>query len=79
MYWTVVAKLRMDVGNGKMKKVTDRYLCEAYTATEAETKVTQALQQEGLNEFEITSCSVSRIVGLVLDGGGITTGGTTTV
>ena len=62
MYFTVNVKVQHDNGNGKIKKVTERYLVDAMSVTEAEARVTAVLKEDlGGTEFEVVSASVSRI------------------
>ncbi len=62
MYFTVNVKVQHDNGNGKIKKVTERYLVDAMSVTEAEARVTKVMKEDlGGNEFEVVSASVSRI------------------
>jgi hypothetical protein len=62
MYFTVNVKVQHDNGNGKIKKVTERYLVDAMSVTEAEARVTAVLKEDlGGTDFEVVSASVSRI------------------
>jgi len=62
MYFTVNVKVQHDNGNGKIKKVTERYLVDAMSVTEAEARVTKVMKEDiGSNDFEVVSASVSRI------------------
>jgi hypothetical protein len=62
MYFTVNVKVQHDNGNGKIKKVTERYLVDAMSVTEAEARVTEVMKEDlGSNDFEVVSASVSRI------------------
>jgi hypothetical protein len=62
MYFTVNVKVQHDNGNGKIKKVTERYLVDAMSVTEAEARVTEVMKEDlGGTEFEVVSASVSRI------------------
>jgi hypothetical protein len=55
-------KVQHDNGNGKIKKVTERYLVDAMSVTEAEARVTEVMKEDlGSNDFEVVSASVSRI------------------
>ena len=62
MYFTVNVKVQQDNGNGKVKKVTEGYLVDAMSVTEAEARVINELKEELTGtEFEVVSASVSRI------------------
>lgn len=63
MYFTVSVKVQHDTGNGKVKKLTERYLVDAMSVTEAEASVVEALTEDGAmaSEFEVVSASLSRI------------------
>ena len=64
MYFTVSVKVSHEDDKGKIKKTTERYLVDAMSVTEAEARVTKAL--EGMtNEFEIVAASTSRIIEVV--------------
>jgi hypothetical protein len=61
MYFTVSVKVSFEDDKGKVKKKTEKYLVDAMTVTEAETRVVSYM--EGTQqEFEISSASQSRIV-----------------
>jgi hypothetical protein len=57
--------LTEDEKSGKIKKVTNQYLVDAMSCTEAEAKVTKWLG--GLNDFEVKSVSESAILGVIQD------------
>jgi len=62
MYFTVNVKVQHDAGNGKIKKMTERYLVDAMSVTEAEARVTKVLKEDLTGtEFEVVAASVSRI------------------
>ncbi len=65
MYFTVTVKVLTDNGNGKVKRVSERYLVDAMSVTEAEARTTKYLTDQGVNDFEVSSASVSRIIGVV--------------
>ena len=67
MYYTVTSKILTDDGNGKVKKITERYLVDAMSVTEAEARVVEDLSKGGANDFEIVAAGVSRII-KVIDG-----------
>ena len=57
--------LTEDEKSGKIKKVTNQYLVDAMSCTEAEAKVTKWLGD--LNDFEVKSVSESAILGVIQD------------
>lgn len=64
MYFTVSVKVSHEDDKGKIKKTTERYLVDAMSVTEAEARVTKAL--EGMtSEFEIVAAGLSRILEVV--------------
>ena len=65
MYFTVTVKILSDNGNGKIKKVTERYLVDAMSVTEAEARATEYLAKGGTQDFEIVPAGVSRVVGVI--------------
>ena len=65
MYFTVTVKILTDNGNGKIKKVTERYLVDAMSVTEAEARATEYLAKGGTQDFEIVAAGVSRVVGVI--------------
>ncbi len=64
MYFTVSVKVSHEDDKGKIKKTTERYLVDAMSVTEAEARVTKALE-DMTNEFEIVAASTSRIIEVV--------------
>ena len=65
MYFTVTVKVLTDNGNGKIKKTSERYVVDAMSVTEAEARTTAYLVEQGAGEFEVSSASVSRIIGVI--------------
>jgi hypothetical protein len=63
-YFSVSVAFRRDNGNGKIKKVTERYLVDALTVTEAEARVVKYLS-DCPDEYTISSASESRIVEVI--------------
>ena len=57
--------LTEDEKSGKIKKVTNQYLVDAMSCTEAEARVTKWLGD--LNDFEVKSVSESAILGVIQD------------
>jgi hypothetical protein len=64
MYFTVSVKTSHTDDKGKVKKTTERYLVDAMSVTEAEARVTKALQ-DSVTDFEIVAASTSRIIEIV--------------
>lgn len=64
MYFTVSVKTSFVDDKGKTKKVTERYLVDAMSVTEAEARVVKALE-DSINEFEIVSAGTSRILEVI--------------
>lgn len=60
MYWFVDVKLVYESESGKIQNVTEKYLVEAVSATDAEVKVTKEL--EGENEFSVNKVVKSKIL-----------------
>jgi hypothetical protein len=60
MYWFVDVKLSYESESGKIQNVTEKYLVEAVSATDAEVKVTKEL--EGENEFSVNKVVKSKIL-----------------
>ena len=64
MYFTVSVKLQVEDAKGKVKTKTERYLVDAMSVTEAETRVTEYMQGS-MCEFEISAAAVSRIEAII--------------
>jgi len=60
MYWFVDVKLVYESESGKIQNITEKYLVEAVSATDAEVKVTKEL--EGENEFSVNKVVKSKIL-----------------
>ena len=60
MYWFVDVKLSYESESGKIQNVTEKYLVEAVSATDAEVKVTKEL--EGENKFSVNKVVKSKIL-----------------
>ena len=61
-YVTKVSVSHTDPNSGKVKKVTEQYLVDAVSVTDAEVICTQALQGE---EFEVKSVTASKIISVL--------------
>jgi hypothetical protein len=59
-FFTVNVKVKFEDDKGKVKTRTDRFLVDAMSVTEAESRVTAFMGKQ--QEFEISSASQSRIV-----------------
>ena len=62
-YYTARVQLKED-STGKLKKVTEMYLVEAMSVTEAEAKVVKDFGSTTL-EFEVKAVSVSKIIKII--------------
>ena len=65
MYFTVVVKVKTENDQGKVKTHTERYLVDSMSVTEAEVKAVAQMEKDGLKDFEVSSASQSRIVGVI--------------
>ena len=59
MYWQVDVKLEFENDRGKIQKVTEKYLVEAYSATEAESVIYKDF--EGESNFSVEKVVKSRM------------------
>jgi hypothetical protein len=64
MYFTVSVKTSFEDNKGKVKTKTEKYLVDAMTVTEAESRVVSFMEDAQL-EYEISAASVSRIVEVI--------------
>lgn len=64
MYYTVSVKVRFEDDKGKVKTKTERHLVDAMSVTEAEVRVTKAME-DSPSEFEIVAAGTSRIVEVI--------------
>ena len=62
-YYTARVQLKDD-STGKLKQVTEMYLVEAMSVTEAESKVVKDFGSTTL-EFEVKAVSVSKIIKII--------------
>lgn len=60
-YFQVVVKLKREDDKGKLKTITERYLVDALTITEAEARVVKFMVDSML-DYEISSATESRIM-----------------
>jgi hypothetical protein len=67
MYFTVNVKVQHDNGNGKIKKVTERYLVDAMSVTEAEARTVEYLLSRDEEAFEVKAASEAKIAGVILN------------
>lgn len=63
-YYTVVVKIKTEDAKGKVKTKSERYLVDALSVTEAESRVT-AFMEGTMAEYEISSVGQSRIVEVI--------------
>jgi len=63
MYWQVDVKLEFTNDRGKVQKVTEKYLVEAFTATEAEAKIYKEF--DGDSNFDVEKVAKSRILKVI--------------
>jgi hypothetical protein len=64
MYFTVSVKTSFEDNKGKVKTKTEKYLVDAMTVTEAESRVV-AFMEDAQLEYEISAASISRIVEVI--------------
>ena len=63
-YYSVTVKIKREDDKGKIKSVTEKHLVDAMSVTEAESRVTEFMEQFK-EEFVISSASESRIAQLI--------------
>ena len=68
MYFVVSIKVMIEDAKGKVKKHTERYLVDAMSVTEAEARAVKYMEDQGVNEFEVSAASQSKIVAVINDG-----------
>ena len=61
-YWQVVAQFERENDKGRIQKIKENYLVQAFTGTEAEATVYKMLETEGETNFKIVRLSESRII-----------------
>lgn len=64
MFIEVKVEFETDNGNGKIKKVTETYLVDAMTVTEAETRVHEFFKGS-VTPFEVKSAKVSKVIDII--------------
>ncbi len=62
MYFTVSVKVGHEDEKGRLKTTTERYLVDAMSVTEAESRVTTMMEKEGVQEFNVSTASQSKII-----------------
>jgi hypothetical protein len=62
-YYTARAKVLLDTGKS-VKKVTEEYLVEAVSVTDAEVKVTKDFQGSNI-EFEVVEAKLSKVIKVI--------------
>lgn len=63
-YYTAKVVLKVEQDSGAIKKVTELYLVDAVSVTDAEVKVNKEFEGER-SEFEVTSISETKIVKVI--------------
>jgi hypothetical protein len=63
MYWQVDVKLEFTNEKGKTQKITEKYLVEAFTATEAEAKIYKEF--DGGSNFNVEKVVKSKILKVI--------------
>ena len=63
MYWQVKVQVRLENEKGKLQKVTEIYLVNAVSTTDAEAKIYK--QFEGSEPFEITAITKSKVLFII--------------
>ena len=64
MYFTVSVKVSFEDDKGKIKKVTERYLVDAMSVTEAEARTTEFMKTD-VRDSEIVAVNQSRILEVI--------------
>jgi len=64
MYFTVSVKVSFEDDKGKVKKVTERYLVDAMSVTEAEARTTEFMKTD-VRDSEIIAVNQSRIIEVI--------------
>lgn len=63
-YFQVSVKFKRENDKGKIKIVTERYLVDAMSVTEAEARVVKHLESS-IDEYQISSAGESRIIEVI--------------
>ena len=63
-YFAITIKIKREDDKGKLKTITERYLVDALTVTEAEGRVVKFMEQYK-EDYNISSATESRIVELI--------------
>jgi len=63
MYWQVDVKLEFENDRGKVQKITEKYLTDAESATEAEANIYKEF--EGESNFEVIKVVQTKIIKIV--------------
>jgi hypothetical protein len=64
MYFTVSVKTKIEDSKGKIKTKTEKYLVDALTVTEAESRVVKFMEDAQI-DYEISAASISRIAEVI--------------
>lgn len=62
-YWQVDVKMEFENDNGRIQKITEKYLVDAVSATDAEAKVYKEF--EGESNFEVVKVIKTKIVKVI--------------
>jgi hypothetical protein len=63
MYWQVDVKIEIENDRGKTQKITEKYLVEAFTATEAEARIyTEFNGESNFNVEKIVKSKILKII-----------------
>jgi hypothetical protein len=65
MYWQVDVKMEFENDRGKVQKVVEKYLVNAFSATDAEAKVYKEF--EGTSNFSVEKVAKSKILKILGD------------
>ncbi len=64
-YYQINVMFTVESDNGKLKKQSVMYLCDAQSVTEAEARTTQFLNGRGESNFEVKSAGESKIAEVI--------------
>ena len=68
MYFIVSLKIVVQDAKGRDKMVTERYLVDSMSVTEAEARAVKYMEDQGAHNFEVSAASQSKIVDVIDDG-----------
>lgn len=61
-FYTATITYSMEDSNGKIKKIKETHLVDAVDPSDVQNKVTHAMSQEMIDDYEITQISLSNIM-----------------